>query len=85
MSVLSRINLTLGEHDGDLDSALPTPLLDVKYTGGSEGSSLHRLRSDKQSHAELGRLWRMLNCHGAYCSMITDLKGRLIDGLVTRR
>jgi len=80
-----RINLTLGDNDGDLDSALPTPFLDVKYTGGGEGSSLHWLRSDKQGHAELGRLWCMLNCHGAHCSMTTDPTGRLIDGLVARR
>jgi len=79
------INLTLGENDGDLNSALPTSFLDVKYTGGSEGSSLHRLRSDKQGYAELGRLWCLLNGHGAHCSMTTDLNGRLIDGFVPRR
>jgi len=28
-----RINLILGDKDGDLDSALPTPFLDVKYAG----------------------------------------------------
>ena len=41
------IDLILGEIDGDLDSALPTPFLDVKYTGVTEGSSLYWLRSDK--------------------------------------
>jgi hypothetical protein len=35
------IDLTLGENHGDLDSALPTPFLDVKYTGAGEGFPLH--------------------------------------------
>ena len=36
-----RINLALSDRDIDLDPALPTPFLDVEYTGGGEGSSLH--------------------------------------------
>ena len=79
------IDLTLGQNDGDLDSALPAPFLDVKYTGAGEWSSLHWLRSDKQGHAELGGFWGMLNCHGAHCSMTTGLNGCLIDGLAARR
>ena len=79
------IDLTLGEIDGDLDSSLPTPFLDVKYTGVSEGCSLYWLRPDKESHAELGRFWCMLNCHGTHCNMITGLNSRLIDGLAARR
>ena len=77
-----RINLILRDHDGDLDSALPTPLLDVEYTGGSEGSSLHWLRSDKQGHAELRKLWSMLNGHGGHCSTTTRLNGWFIDGFL---
>jgi hypothetical protein len=80
-----RINLTLGENDGDLNSSLPTPFLDVKDTGGGEGFSLHRLRSDKQGYAELGRFWRTLNYHGSHCSMTSNLNGQLIDGFVSRR
>ena len=79
------IDLTLGEHDIDLDSALPAPFLDVKDTGGGEGSSLHWLRSDKQGHAELGRSRGMLNGHGAHSSMTAGLSGCLIDGLAARR
>jgi len=80
-----RIDLTLGENDGDLNTSLPTPFLDVKDTGRGEGSSLHSLRSDKQGHAELGGFWRTLNGHGSHCSMITDLNGLLIDDIVSRR
>ena len=50
------IDLALSNRDGDLDPALPTPFLDVEYTGGGEGSSLHWLRSDKQRHPELRRI-----------------------------
>jgi len=80
-----RINLTLGENDGDLNSSLPTPFLDVKNTGGGEGFSLHRLRSDKQGHAELGGFGGTLNCHGLHCSMISNLNHRLIDDFVSQR
>jgi len=80
-----RIDLTLSDSDGDLDPALPTPFLDVEYTGAGEGFSLHWLRSDKQGHPELRGLWCMLDCHGAHCSMTTDLNDRLIDGVVARR
>ena len=79
------IDVTLSENDGDLNSTLPTSFLDVKHTGGGEGSSLHRLRSDKQGHAKLGRFWCMLNGHGRHCTMIARLNGRLIDGLAVRR
>ena len=82
---VKRIDLALSDRDGDLDPAFPTPFLDIEYTGGGEGSSLHWLRSDKQRHPELRRLWCMLDSHGAHCNMTTDLNGRLIDGLVTRR
>ena len=34
---VERINLVLSDLDGDLDPALPTPFLDIEYTGGGEG------------------------------------------------
>jgi hypothetical protein len=79
------IDVTLGERDSNLNSTLPTPFLDVKDTRAGEGSSLHRLRSDKQGYTELGEFWCMRNCHGAHCSMTTDLNGHHIDGLTARR
>jgi len=79
------IDLTLGENNGDLNSALPTPFLDVKHTGVCEGSFLHWLRSDEQGHAELGGFWCMLSCHEVHCSTTTNPNGRLIDGFTARR
>ena len=67
------IDLRVCDRDGDLHATLPTPLLDIEDTRRSEGSSLHRLWSDKQGYTKLRRFWSMLDGHAAYCSMIVDL------------